>query len=1712
MLSIAPIAVGAVNYYTDQDNYYFLGNMEARWLGEGAKALGLEGEVSKAQLAEMLAGRLPNGQSLERLENGKNTHREGHDLTFSAPKSVSVLGIVLGDKRMIDAHNRAVSVALAEVESLASTRVMENGVSRLEMTQNLVVAAFNHDTSREHDPQLHTHSLVMNATALGEQWRTLSSDTQHKQGFSEAIYALRIAYGQIYQSVLRKDIEGMGFQTHNTGRNGLWEIVGVPVAPFSQRRQHIVEAVGHEASLKSRDVAALDTRQVKHTPDKSTLLTDWFDRLDKNGFGVDERRDFYAAAEQRAQQKTGQATPSVQPDIREAVTAAIALLSDKQLSMTYSQVLSKTLNGLTAEPGLIGHVREAIDHAIKTHQLIPLDEKKGLFTSAIHLTDELTLQQLAGDIKQHNRTVSFATRSVPLSPAMEKVADTLPNLAIVDGRGQGKALRDGVLDAVTMAQAQGRVATVLTLDKRATQAFSTDRRFDGVAHTHWQGSETAVTVPRNGTLVIAHAETLSLTSALSVLEQAKVHNTQVVMLDSGGRKGTGNVLATLEAAGVPRFGQADHPASLPHLELSHIGDKRQRYAAVASAYSALAAAGQPVVAQVSGPREQALLTDAVRQQLCEQGQLHGTAVTVTQLVPVWLDSHHRKQLDSYREGMVFERWNSDKRRVERYTLDRITPQTRSLTLLDAKGQSQVMKLADLDGQWRAYTAQPLTVQVGETLRLLSKHGKLAIGDNVTVSRVSDASITVTAGGQSQRIDVRDGLKAEYGYVTAPGKVVQDQGTVLLAASARDTQSTLLNTAARSGDRVHLFTPLDADETARRLTRSPVYQQAMAMVGVDGNTPEAVQVASERANQALWSVPEKALHQGIELAQQSQVFFAKAAVAANTLPLHPSLTQDSINKTFRAFEQAGKVIPVKTDEGLGKQWYVTASTWEMEKQLLTTVLHGKGTQTPFMPDLPTAFTTGLTDGQKAATALILQSQDQFIGIQGYAGVGKTTQFKAVMAAIDSLPEAERPEIIGLAPTHRAVGEMREVGVKAQTLHAFLMDAQSRQQQGETLDYRNTLFLVDESSMIGNKNLSEAVSVIAQGGGRGVLSGDTAQLLSVDSGTPFDLLQARSAMDTAIMKEIVRQSPELKPAIEAMIAGDAHRALSLVAAVSPSIVPRDPSAAVPTRSVLGVGSNLIEHAVDDYLGRTPAAQAQTLIVVQKNDDKDAINAQIHAGLLQQGRLTGELRVPVWVQEKTHQAALNAVEGFAEHAGKVVLIHDRYYTLQLTPTAKADGIVQLIDDTGHVHPLSAFESSLRDIPVYRQEHRTISVGETLNFTRTDKERGRVTNSQWTVTALDDDGKVWVSNGQETRQLDPQGDKADRHIDYGYAGTAHKAQGASSPYVILLGGVTDGRKFLASQRDAYVGLSRTKTHVQVYSDDLGKWTQRIGRQNTRKTAHDLLLSAQDRASRTGLQLWETALPLTETAVGRALSRDMGLDASAQAKFIYASKKYPTPSVAWPVFDAHGKAQGMMLYDILRSDEGHLQGLAAKGRLLGSDQAQLMVFKGSQNGQTRVVESLAAAQQVAQADPHVGVVVQLQSTSTPNPHIVARLTDGQVPTQNVDTATTAAGTIKGQFDPLSLKTPQEQAAERAIEQEAAALRQEREAVNTAVIPDESVAFGREMARERHDLSEQDEKARQAQAHELEVATEFVKSTQQRDQLRQQEKEILIDKDREYGD
>lgn len=206
--SVVKSAGSAGNYYTDKDNYYVLGSMGERWAGQGAEQLGLQGSVDKDVFTRLLEGRLPDGADLSRMQDGSNKHRPGYDLTFSAPKSVSMMAMLGGDKRLIDAHNQAVDFAVRQVEALASTRVMTDGQSETVLTGNLVMALFNHDTSRDQDPQLHTHVVVANVTQHNGEWKTLSSDKVGKTGFPRTCSRTGLRSGKYirvsYVSALRR--------------------------------------------------------------------------------------------------------------------------------------------------------------------------------------------------------------------------------------------------------------------------------------------------------------------------------------------------------------------------------------------------------------------------------------------------------------------------------------------------------------------------------------------------------------------------------------------------------------------------------------------------------------------------------------------------------------------------------------------------------------------------------------------------------------------------------------------------------------------------------------------------------------------------------------------------------------------------------------------------------------------------------------------------------------------------------------------------------------------------------------------------------------------------------------------------------------------------------------------------------------------------------------------------------------------------------------------------------------------------------------------------------------------------------------------------------------------------------------------------------------------------------------------------------------------
>ncbi|WP_223811742.1 MULTISPECIES: AAA family ATPase [unclassified Pantoea] len=1211
---------------------------------------------------------------------------------------------------------------------------------------------------------------------------------------------------------------------------------------------------------------------------------------------------------------------------------------------------------------------------------------------------------------------------------------------------------------------------------------------------------------------------LALALALTVTDQALRSQSQMLLMDGGGRSGTGNALQTLEDAGVTRLQTGAEPQVA--VSVVSLADKRQRYSALAQEYATLSKQGDGVVAQVSGEREQRALTADIRQALREHSLLSEKAVTVNALIPQWLDSKNRRQLDTYREGMVLEHREPDSRTPVRYTIDRVSPATCSLTLLNDRGERQGLKLSNVDAAWSLYMPKAVEVAEGEKLTWRARQGKLRAGDSVTVTKIKKHALVVEHQGQTRVVPLTEAIKADHGYVTTPGSLVREQGAVLAAVAARDTGATMLNTLARSGDRVQIFTPLGQDEAERRLSRSPLYRTALAQVNPDKGELNA---ALDSARDSLMSPAEKAVRQAVSLTQGSEVVFSRPDVLASALPLHPSLRAEDVDREVARQVKAGELIPVPGPKGMAQQLYVTAASYEAEKQIIRLVAEGLGSQSPLMADAQRVLSAGLTEGQRQASSLILESTDRFIGIQGYAGVGKTTQLKTVLAALETLPAEQRPEVVGLAPTHRAVGEMADVGVKAQTLASFLMDVERRIQGGEKPDFSKTLFLVDESSMVGNRDMADAMGYIAAGGGRAVLSGDRDQLLPVDNGAPFTLLQERSPLDTAIMQDIVRQSPALKPAIESVIARQVPAALDTIRSVTPDTVPRTPGRWSPLQSVVAIpqtreqkeeqGDRVIQAIVDDFTGRTAEARDNTLIVTQTNADKNAINTAIHAQLQERGELGREVTITVLDRVKTQTDRLKSVAGMAAQHGNIALINDRYYTIRAGKDSRQNGYVELVDETGQAQALSAFESSLRDIAVFKLREIAVSVGEKVSFSRSDRERGREANSNWTVTGVTKEGELQLTQGEDTRTLNPNTDIADRHLDYGYAGTAHKAQGASALYVIVLAGVDGGRKALASLRDAYVGLSRVKVHVQVYTDNPGKWLQKVSQPAERQTAHDVLLADDDRQAATARQLWEKATPLSASALGRALATQ--LPEAGEARFIHGSRKYPAPHVALPVHDASGVQRAVLLREVQLDGDGRLRGLSDNARLLGSEDATLVIFRQSETGLTRQAADLAEARQLGLQHPGDGIVVV--SGELPPDAIMKRLSGGLVlpDSFSADISHHPAGKSADMPDPVSLKTPEEQRMAKALAEEA---RRQQEAGAVPPVPDDperpDALHQAERAESRALQREAEQARQQAQAGLSQVLQQDRQQARQREsmtgQLHRVEREIV--KEKEMGE
>jgi hypothetical protein len=282
---------------------------------------------------------------------------------------VSLLALVGDDSRVTEADNQAVTEALRYLEATtARARTKQEGKSTIERTGNWIIARFNHDTSRELDPQLHTHAVVVNATQRADgEWRALSS---------KEMFRAKMLGGAIYRAELARALQQLGYEVEVGHRDGRFEVKGFTTEQlrhFSRRREEIeaaLEKVG-ASGAKASATLALYTRARKGPIDRAEVYGDWKARA--RGQGINFR--------ELSSRRTVPREPAAAL-AREAVAWAIAHLTERESVINHRDVVRHALEYGTGKTTL-AEVAAGIQEAKKSRVLLPVNGGRYTTTKGI---------------------------------------------------------------------------------------------------------------------------------------------------------------------------------------------------------------------------------------------------------------------------------------------------------------------------------------------------------------------------------------------------------------------------------------------------------------------------------------------------------------------------------------------------------------------------------------------------------------------------------------------------------------------------------------------------------------------------------------------------------------------------------------------------------------------------------------------------------------------------------------------------------------------------------------------------------------------------------------------------------------------------------------------------------------------------------------------------------------------------------------------------------------------------------------------------------------------------------------------------------------------------------------------------------------------------------------------------------------------------------
>jgi conjugative relaxase-like TrwC/TraI family protein len=529
-----------------------------------------------------------------------------------------------------------------------------------------------------------------------------------------------------------------------------------------------------------------------------------------------------------------------------------------------------------------------------------------------------------------------------------------------------------------------------------------------------------------------------------------------------------------------------------------------------------------------------------------------------------------------------------------------------------------------------------------------------------------------------------------------------------------------------------------------------------------------------------------------------------------------ITHAQVRANLDARLASGEFQLVERPHSVPGRQFTTAKTIEAEHEILGRMRDGQNQMEPVFSRRQAISIADrqphLSQAQKMVVEDVLSSPDRIQGIQGFAGSGKTTTLTVIRCAA----EKQRYQVEGFAPTSRAARQLKEAGIEAGTLQAFL----ARGNDTERNLHHKRFFFIDESSLASTTQMREFLSRI-DARDRVLLIGDIRQHQGVEAGRPFEQLQ-EAGMRTARLDEIVRQRDlALKSAVELLATGQVPAALH-------SLQQHGRVKEIPD------AEDRIRTVAKCYV----ESPENTLIVSPDNASRRELNIAVRQELKTTGALAPEdhtFRVLVQRQDMT-----GAERSWASHytIGDIVRYTRGSKAIGMGAGAYASVVAidpvanQLTVEKANREIVTYDPRRLTGVSVYRAIEQEFSVGDRIQFTAPDKSLGVANRDLAIIQAVHPDGRL-SAHLDNNRQIEFNA-REHRHFDHGYAVTSHSSQGLTAERV-LVHADTKVHPDLLNSRFGYVAISRASHEATLFTDDTAKLARQLGADVSKTSALEI-------------------------------------------------------------------------------------------------------------------------------------------------------------------------------------------------------------------------------------------------------------------------------------